>query len=215
MDLPWFDQVDKSSSSRNKKHNHQDLPPKKRFCIKSSLTAWRPDPRQQLILDNLWASIKNPQKGEESINTLVLHLEEQCNSKASLQQELCQKINSLQQELSLQKAQTHAFLQNSQPLHQHRILSTRVDFPHKSPICYPLHFHLSGKFEEHSHSGSKVLASRWTIDNQPNQRLASLGSVRLSVGDVLAGWQIDRYHRDVMPLWLEGAMGWRSRSDAR
>ncbi|PKI64559.1 hypothetical protein CRG98_014991 [Punica granatum] len=32
------------SSSMRKTHNHQDLPPKKRFCIKSSLTAWRPDP---------------------------------------------------------------------------------------------------------------------------------------------------------------------------
>ncbi|OWM74703.1 hypothetical protein CDL15_Pgr004666 [Punica granatum] len=111
MDLPWFDQ---SSSSRNKTHKHQDLPlpPKKRFCIKSSLTAWRPDSRQQLILDDIWSSIKNPQKGEVSINALVLHMEEQSNSKASLQQELCQKIDSLQKELSLQKAQTHAFLQN-------------------------------------------------------------------------------------------------------
>ncbi|PKI54858.1 hypothetical protein CRG98_024741 [Punica granatum] len=63
MDLPWFDQVDKGSSSRNKPHKHQDLPPKKRSCIKSSLTAWRPDSRQQLILDDLWSSIKNPQKG--------------------------------------------------------------------------------------------------------------------------------------------------------
>ncbi|OWM90155.1 hypothetical protein CDL15_Pgr006476 [Punica granatum] len=126
MELPWFDQVCEGSSSRSKTHKHQDLPlpPKKRFCIKSSLTAWRPDPRQQLILDDLWASIKNPQKGEESINALVLHIEEQGNSKASLQQEeqgnskaslqqeLCLKIDSLQQELSLQKAQTHAFLQN-------------------------------------------------------------------------------------------------------
>ncbi|PKI59910.1 hypothetical protein CRG98_019683 [Punica granatum] len=41
MDFPWFDQVDESSSSRNKTHKHQDLPlpHKKRFCIKSSLTA--------------------------------------------------------------------------------------------------------------------------------------------------------------------------------
>ncbi|PKI52816.1 hypothetical protein CRG98_026792 [Punica granatum] len=112
MEFPWFDQACEGSSSRSKTHNHQDLPPKKRFCIKSSLTAWRPDHRQQLILDNLWASIKNPQKGEESINALVLHMEEQGNSKASLQQELCLKIDSLQQELSLQKAQTQAFLQN-------------------------------------------------------------------------------------------------------
>ncbi|PKI42412.1 hypothetical protein CRG98_037204 [Punica granatum] len=115
MELPWFNQEKDSSFSRGKNHKHQSspLPPKKRFCIKSSLTAWRPDNRQQLILDNLWSSIKNPQKDEESINALVLHMEEQSNSKASLQQELCQKIDSLQEELSLQKAQTHAFLQNS------------------------------------------------------------------------------------------------------
>ncbi|PKI38724.1 hypothetical protein CRG98_040888 [Punica granatum] len=112
MDLPWLDQVNKGSSSRNKTHKHQDLPPKKRFCIKSSLTAWRPDHRQQLILDDLWSSIKNPQKGEASINALVLHMEEQSNNKASLQQELCLKIDSLQEELSLQKAQTQAFLQD-------------------------------------------------------------------------------------------------------
>ncbi|PKI59772.1 hypothetical protein CRG98_019837 [Punica granatum] len=114
MELPWFDQACEGSSSRSKTHKHQNppLPPKKRFCIKSSLTAWRPDPRQQLILDDLWASIKNSQKGEESINALVFHMEEQSNSKASLQQELCLKIDSLQHELSLQKAQTQDFLQN-------------------------------------------------------------------------------------------------------
>ncbi|OWM87495.1 hypothetical protein CDL15_Pgr022606 [Punica granatum] len=112
MDLPWFDQVDKSSSSRNNTHKHQDLPPKKRFCVKSGLTAWRPDHRQQLISDDLWSSVKHPQKGEESINALVLHMEEQSNSKESLQQELCLKIDLLQQELSLQKSQTQAFLQD-------------------------------------------------------------------------------------------------------
>ncbi|PKI32955.1 hypothetical protein CRG98_046654 [Punica granatum] len=84
MDFPWFDQVDSGSSSRSKKHNHQNLPPKKRFCIKSSLTAWRPDHRQQLILDDLWVSIKNPQKGEESMNALVLHMEEQGNKQSIL-----------------------------------------------------------------------------------------------------------------------------------
>ncbi|PKI75105.1 hypothetical protein CRG98_004440 [Punica granatum] len=110
MDFPWFDQENDGSSSDGLKR--RILPPKKQFRINSSLTAWKPDPRQQLILDNLWSSIKDPQKGEETINALVLHMEEQSNSKASLQWQLCQKIDSLQTELSLQKAQTQAFLQN-------------------------------------------------------------------------------------------------------
>ncbi|PKI75101.1 hypothetical protein CRG98_004436 [Punica granatum] len=109
-DFPWFNQENDGSSSEGLKG--RILPPKKRFRINSSLMAWKPDPRQQLILDNLWSSIKDPQKGEETINALVLHMEEQSNSKASLQKELCQKIDSLQTELSLQKAQTQAFLQN-------------------------------------------------------------------------------------------------------
>ncbi|OWM74916.1 hypothetical protein CDL15_Pgr021267 [Punica granatum] len=109
-DFPWFNQENDGSSSEGLKG--RILPPKKRFRINSSLMAWKPDPRQQLILDNLWSSIKDPQKGEETINALVLHMEEQSNSKASLQWQLCQKIDSLQTELSLQKAQTQAFLQN-------------------------------------------------------------------------------------------------------
>ncbi|OWM86695.1 hypothetical protein CDL15_Pgr015731 [Punica granatum] len=114
MEFPWSHQVGDSSSSKGKNHKHQNLhlPPKKRFSIKSGLTAWRPDNRQQLILDNLWSSMSNHQKGEESINALVLHMEEQRNGEASMQQELSQKIDSLQTELSLQKAQTQAFLQN-------------------------------------------------------------------------------------------------------
>ncbi|PKI39951.1 hypothetical protein CRG98_039614 [Punica granatum] len=110
MDEPLFDQDPGNSFSEKQKR--KKLPPKKRFRINSSPTAWKPDPRQQLILDNLWTSIKNPQKGEEIINALVLHMEELCTSKATLQQELCLKIDSLQHELSLQKAQTHDFLQN-------------------------------------------------------------------------------------------------------
>ncbi|PKI75700.1 hypothetical protein CRG98_003960 [Punica granatum] len=114
MEFPWSHQVGDSSSSKGKNHKHQNLHllPKKRFSIKSGLTAWRPDNRQQLILDNLWSSMSNHQKGEESINALVLHMEEQRNGEASMQQELSQKIDSLQTELSLQKAQTQAFLQN-------------------------------------------------------------------------------------------------------
>ncbi|PKI36270.1 hypothetical protein CRG98_043339 [Punica granatum] len=61
MDFPWFDQDAENSSSE--KHKSRSLPPKKRFRITSSLTAWKPDPRQQLILDNLWTSIKGSSKG--------------------------------------------------------------------------------------------------------------------------------------------------------
>ncbi|PKI39218.1 hypothetical protein CRG98_040387 [Punica granatum] len=121
MDIPWFDlEYGNSSSEEHKSRNlplqNHRLHPKNQFRVKSSLRVWRPDPRQQLILDNLWSSMKNPKKGEESMKALVLHMEELCHNRASLQQELCLENQKLQHELSLQKAHTRDFLQNRSKL---------------------------------------------------------------------------------------------------